>query len=230
MAQKILNWYPMPNALNQSSQYNYQTQVSDTYPRKEFIYRGDYQISEKWRAYARYVTTSSVTNKNYGQWNADYNIPFSQMNFGDPGWSFIANVTTIINPTLTNEFIFGSSKNILNIDPVDDTFSRAKLNLSYTMPFPKADHAGTGAELALGRRAEWAVYGLQRDSIPQLQPHLRHHRQRRQGGRDAHVQGRHLLTEEPEGPDRIHFGQRQHLVRPRRIQSRRHELGMGERA
>jgi hypothetical protein len=140
--QKILNWYPLPNALNQSSQYNYQTQVSDTYPRKEYIYRGDYNINEKWRAYARYVTTSSVTNKNYGQWNADYNIPFSQMNFGNPGWSFIANVTTVINPTLTNEFIFGSSKNVLNIDPVDDTFSRSKLNLSYTMPFPKADTLG----------------------------------------------------------------------------------------
>ena len=46
------------------------------------------------------------------------------MNFGNPGWSLITNVTTVINPTLTNEFIFGSSKNHLNIDPVDNTFDR----------------------------------------------------------------------------------------------------------
>ncbi len=137
--QKILKWYPMPNALGVNPGYNYQSQFSDTYPRREYIYRGDYQISDKWRAYARYIKTYSQTNKNYGQWNADYNIPFAPMNFGDPGWSFISNVTTIINPTLTNEFIFGSSKNILNIDPVDDTFSRKKLNLSYKMPFPDAD-------------------------------------------------------------------------------------------
>ncbi len=139
---KILNFYPKPNALGKDPAFNYQSQFSDTYPRREYIYRGDYQISEKWRTYARYIKTYSQTNKNYGQWNADYNIPFSPMNFGDPGWSVIANVTTIINPTLTNEFIFGSSKNILNIDPVDDTFDRSKLGLSYTMPFPDADTLG----------------------------------------------------------------------------------------
>lgn len=139
---KILNFYPQPNALGKDPAFNYQSQVSDTYPRRENIFRGDYIINEKWRAYARYIKTSSQTNKNYGQWNADYNIPFSQMNFGDPGWSFVSNVTTVINPTLTNEFIFGSSKNILNIDPVDDTFSRKKLNLSYQMPFPTADPIG----------------------------------------------------------------------------------------
>lgn len=137
--QKILNFYPKPNALGKDPSFNYQSQFSDTYPRREYIYRGDYNISDKWKTYARYITTSSQTNKNYGQWNADYNIPFSQMNFGDPGWSFVENVTTILNPTLTNEFVFGSSKNVLNIDPVNDTFSRKKLNLSYRMPFPNAD-------------------------------------------------------------------------------------------
>ncbi len=64
------------------------------------------------------------------------------MNFGAPGWSFVTNVTTILNPTLTNEFVFGSSKNVLNIDPIDDTFSRKKLDLSYQMPFSDADKLG----------------------------------------------------------------------------------------
>ncbi len=140
--QKILNFYPQPNAVGLDPNFNYQTQFSDTYPRRETILRGDYVINDKWRAYARYITTYSQTNKNYGQWNADYNIPFGPMNFGDPGWSFISNVTTIINPTLTNEFIFGSSKNVLNIDPVNDAWDRKKLNLAYKMPFPDADKLG----------------------------------------------------------------------------------------
>lgn len=139
---KILNWYPMPNAAGRDPSFNYQSQFSDTYPRREQVYRGDYVINDKWRLYSRFIKTFSQTNKNYGQWNADYNIPFAPMNFGDPGWSFITNVTTVINPTLTNEFVFGSSKNVLNIDPVDDTFSRAKLNLRYKMPFPDADKLG----------------------------------------------------------------------------------------
>ena len=140
--QKILSWYPKPNAAGLNPNWNYQTQYSDTYPRRERIFRGDYQINDKWRAYARYISTYSQTNKNYGQWSADYNIPFGPMNFGNPGWSFITNVTTVINPTLTNEFIFGSSKNVLNIDPVNDAFDRKKLNLAYKMPFPDADKLG----------------------------------------------------------------------------------------
>jgi hypothetical protein len=139
---KILNWYPTPTTDGSDPSFNYQSQFSDTYPRREYIYRGDYVINDKWKVYGRYIKTYSQTNKNYGQWNADYNIPFAPMNFGDPGWSFITNVTTIINPTLTNEFVFGSSKNKLNIDPVDDTFSRAPLNLRYKMPFPDADALG----------------------------------------------------------------------------------------
>jgi hypothetical protein len=137
--QKILNFYPLPNIVGVDPSFNYQTAVSGSFPRREHIFRGDYNINEKWRYYGRYMFTKSSQNMPYGQWNADYNIPFAPMNFGNPGWSLVNNVTTTINPTLTNEFIFGSSRNVLNIDPVDDTFKRSKLNLSYRMPFPDAD-------------------------------------------------------------------------------------------
>ena len=140
--QKILNFYPLPNAEGRDPSFNYQTQQSHSFPRKERIFRGDYNINEKWRFYARFNNTTSTQNMPYGQWNADYNIPFGPMNFGNPGWSAIGNLTTIINPTLTNEFIFGSSKNVLNIDPVDKAFDRGKLNLSYKMPFTDADKLG----------------------------------------------------------------------------------------
>lgn len=139
---KILNRYPLPNAEGRDPSFNYQTQVSHSFPRREEMYRGDYNINEKWRLYSRFLRTKSQQNMPYGQWNADYNVPFGPMNFGNPGWSFITNLTTVINPTLTNEFIFGSSKNVLNIDPVDNAFKRAPLNLSYRMPFPDADPLG----------------------------------------------------------------------------------------
>ena len=61
------------------------------------------------------------------------------MSFGAPGWSFVTNVTTIINPTLTNEFVFGSSRNDLHITPITDAFNASKVGVSYTMPFPDAD-------------------------------------------------------------------------------------------
>ena len=82
---KILNWYPLPNALGIDPSYNYQTSNSNTYPRREDIYRGDYNISDKWKAYARYIRTKDETSMAYGQWNASYNIPFGPMSFGAPG-------------------------------------------------------------------------------------------------------------------------------------------------
>ena len=136
---KILNWYPMPNAVGVNPSYNYQTQVSNQYPRRENMYRADYNINDRWRAYARYLTSADETKMWYGQWNASYNIPLAPMSFGAPGWSFVSNVTTVVNPTLTNEFVFGSSRNDLHIKPVDDTWNRSNLNLSYKMPYPDAD-------------------------------------------------------------------------------------------
>ena len=73
------------------------------------------------------------------------------MRFGAPGWSLVANVTAIINPTLTNEFIFGSSKNVLHIYPIDDAFDRGKLGLAYKMPYPTAD------KLNLVQNWQWDV-------------------------------------------------------------------------
>ena len=136
---KILNWYPSPNKAGFDPSYNYQTQISSAYPRREDVYRGDYNISDKWKAYFRWVDNKDEQSMAYGQWNAGYNIPFGPMSFGAPGWSLVANVTTVINPTLTNEFVFGSSRNDLHITPINDAFARSKLNLSYTMPYPSAD-------------------------------------------------------------------------------------------
>jgi hypothetical protein len=148
---KILNFYPSPNALGISNSYNYQSQASNKYPRREDIYRGDYNINDKWKVYARYINNKDETSMAYGQWNAQYNIPFGPMSFGAPGWSFVSNVTTIINPTLTNEFLFGSSKNVLHIYPLDNAFDRGKLNLSYKMPYPDAD------KLNLVQNWQWDV-------------------------------------------------------------------------
>ncbi len=139
--QKILKWYPLPN-VSGFPDFNYQTQVSSSYPRRQLIGRIDWNINEKWRAFFRVIRDKDDQIMPYGQWNADYNIPFGPMHFGQPGASAIANLTTVIDPTLTNEFIFGPSRNRLDITPRTDAFFRKNLGLSYQMPFPNADPLG----------------------------------------------------------------------------------------
>ena len=74
------------------------------------------------------------------------------MSFGSPGWSMVGNLTTVVNPTLTNEFIFGSSRNDLHITPIDSAFIETSMGLSYKMPFPNAD--------PLHLVQNWRRYGL----------------------------------------------------------------------
>src|SRR5260370_9799460 len=73
------------------------------------------------------------------------------MSFGAPGWAFVANVTTTTHPTLAHEFLFGSSKNVLHIYPLDHAFDAAPLGLSYKMPYPDVD------KLKLVQNWQWDV-------------------------------------------------------------------------
>jgi hypothetical protein len=134
---KILNFYPMPNVTGHPD-YNYTSQISAGYPRRQEVYRGDWNISDKWRFFARVVKDTDLQIMPYGQWNASYNIPFGTLAFGQPGYSTVANVTTVINPTLTNELVFGFSHNFLTEVPTTDVFSSTKLGLNFPLPFPKA--------------------------------------------------------------------------------------------
>jgi Carboxypeptidase regulatory-like domain/TonB-dependent Receptor Plug Domain len=134
---KILNFYPQPNVTGHPD-YNYTSQVSAGYPRRQEVYRGDWNINDKWRFFARVVKDADLQLMPYGQWNASYNIPFGNLAFGQPGYSTVANVTTVINPSLTNELVFGFSHNFLTEVPTTDVFSSTKLGLTIPLPFPKA--------------------------------------------------------------------------------------------
>jgi hypothetical protein len=207
--QKILNFYPLPNVSGQPS-YNFQSQESSGYPRRQEIYRIDWNINQKWRAFFRVINDKDEQFMPYGQWSADYNIPFGKMRFAQPGHSAIANLTTVLNPTLTNEFIFGPSRNRLTIDPTSDAFSRAKLGLAFR----------------LRGSSQRPLYRLQRHSLPQRQQHLRFQRQPEQGIHVPPRQDRFLHPAQPQGPDGVHPRQRQHLVQPRCPEPRRHQLGL----
>jgi len=51
----------------------------------------------------------------------------------------MASLTTIITPTLTNEFIVGRAWNEIGSTPLDDTYTMSKLGLGFTTLFPNAD-------------------------------------------------------------------------------------------
>ncbi|WP_080507484.1 carboxypeptidase regulatory-like domain-containing protein [Bryobacter aggregatus] len=128
----ILNFYPLPNAqLATNKGFNFQSQVSDTQPRREDALRVDYNISSKWKMFGRFVNNTDVITTNYASFvmNGNYASPNQHID-ARPARSTAFSVTTLISPTMTNEATFGVGQNKINIDGAGDGLTRKKNGLS----------------------------------------------------------------------------------------------------
>ncbi|MDQ2898788.1 MAG: TonB-dependent receptor [Acidobacteriota bacterium] len=129
--QAILNLYPLPNATQFiRSGYDFTSQISDSYPRREDLIRIDYNLSDKWKVFTHYVNNSDAVTSYYGSFVLGSSIPKVPITDARPGKSFAVGVTGIFSPTLTNESTFGFSHNQINIDPVNKGLTRAANGLS----------------------------------------------------------------------------------------------------
>src|SRR5205823_8907678 len=107
---QALNWLPLPNVTGQLL-YNYQSQVASELPSFDQLYRVDYNINAKNRAYVRIIDSKQTQNNPYGRADSGNNLALTPFYAPTFGWSVSANLSTIISPTLTNEFQFGKAKN-----------------------------------------------------------------------------------------------------------------------
>ncbi len=129
----ILNFFPKPNAISAANKgFNYQSQVSDTKPRREDLIRMDYNLSSKWRLWGRYVQNNDVQTTNYDSFvlNGNFVTPGTPYTDNRPAKNFAISAVAIINPTTTNEATWGYGHNQINIDAVGNGFSRAANGLS----------------------------------------------------------------------------------------------------
>src|SRR5690349_14883822 len=106
----VLNWLPLPNVTGQAN-YNYQSQAANADPSYDQIYRVDYNISDKWRAFVRGLDSKQTQTRPYGRADTSNNLGLTPFYAPTYGWSLTTNVATIINSTLTNEFQFGYTVN-----------------------------------------------------------------------------------------------------------------------
>ena len=137
----ILNIFPKANALSADNRgFNFRTQIPDSYPRREDMLRMDANLSNNWKMFGHFLNNFDSVTSDYGSFVLGSNTPFgTPIKDARPGRSYAVGVTTIINPTMTNEFTWGYSHNQINIDPINDGLSRAKLGLA-NLPvlFPSA--------------------------------------------------------------------------------------------
>jgi len=119
-----LNAYPLPNAPGNVG-YNFQSQVSASYPRREDLGRVDLNINSKNKVFARFIYNHDAVTSPYGSFVLGSGIPKAEITDARPGRAWAANWTSNLTPTSVNEFTWGYGKNVINISPTSNGLTRA---------------------------------------------------------------------------------------------------------
>ena len=140
----ILNLFPLPNftpaagSALAAQNINYASNVVSPQNRTDLKMRFDYSVTKNTRAYLRLARETERADYPYGLWwgPSNYELP-SHVIGTNLGRSAALNVTSVINPTMTNEVVFSYSKLKLDNDYADPSkVSRSSLGLSnFNLPF-----------------------------------------------------------------------------------------------
>jgi hypothetical protein len=149
----ILKIYPLPNISIPGANYNYQTQEPDKDPQRQDLYRGDWVISDNWRATGKYLYNKRSPTFPYGSFVLGTNLPDYAANFPNNRYSITGTVTGSLNPTTVLEATFGQSHNFIDILPNNPKFNRAGLGLTgIPLLFPGAVQLDLPPQFVFGGR------------------------------------------------------------------------------
>jgi outer membrane receptor protein involved in Fe transport len=135
--QALLNLFPQPNVTGQVG-YNYTSQISGHTPRREDLVRVDYNLSQKLRVFGHYIGNSQPIVYPYGSFVLGINVPITPIDYPNPGYSWAAGATYIINPTTTNEFNMGITHNSIDIVEQGTALTRTTSGINLPLLYPKA--------------------------------------------------------------------------------------------
>jgi hypothetical protein len=144
----LLKMLPSPNVANSCNVapgtagcvkgYDYQSQVSDQYPRREDLIRMDYNLTSKMRLFGHFINNSNTYQSYYGSFVLGANLPISEIQYANPGYSWAVGSTYIFGPTITNEFNLGLSDNSILIDETGTGYTRTASGVNLPLLYNSA--------------------------------------------------------------------------------------------
>jgi hypothetical protein len=136
---QLMKVFPLPNALGKDNTYNYQYEFAPSDKRNDKTFRFDYNISTNWRVSFRALLNDRPQLVSAGL-NVNNVIGISPFLRNTGGRGFSGNLTTIISPTMTNEFNYGNTRNWLpNVTTPDSKYLRTNSGITLPLLFPGAD-------------------------------------------------------------------------------------------
>ena len=142
---KILSLYPEPNVPGFGTNgfnYNYSTALSYSNPRREDIFRADYQLNASNRVFARWIHNSDHLQAPFSPGGLGAVDCLAAINFpggciqDHPGWNLSVNLMSTITPTLLNEFAVGPSVTKSLVTGSNGNISLAKNGVTLPLLYP----------------------------------------------------------------------------------------------
>jgi hypothetical protein len=147
--QKLLNLFPLPNAVDPGASYNWAGVSINKQPRRDTILRGDYNISPNTTFYVRLIQDYQASQGGYqllaalGGNNSWPQLPIS---YEIHSAGLVSTLLHTFSPTKVNEFTFGVNRAKQTVDPLTqsaiDQNSRANLGLTIPQFYPGANPYG----------------------------------------------------------------------------------------
>lgn len=107
----LLGIHPLPNYLDPDNRYNYVYDALSTQDRQQGVGRFDFNLSDATRLYVRLARDEDRSEQYRGVWGAGGIVPTpTPIIYTQVGVSAVANLTSVLSPTTTNEFVFSWSR------------------------------------------------------------------------------------------------------------------------
>ncbi len=124
----ILKLYPLPNTTGVG--FNYITEQPSSQPQRQDLVRIDYNLTNAWHVYGRYVKVKNDQVLPYGSFVLASNLPDYNVLLPNPRTTYAVTVTGSINATTILEATIGGSHNSIDINPANSKFNRTGLGLT----------------------------------------------------------------------------------------------------
>jgi hypothetical protein len=120
--------------------FNLESQISTSKPRREDLVRADYNLTDKLRVWGHFINNKNSTTTPYGSFVLGSNLPSIPITDARPGKSLGLGFTWLLSPTSTNEFTFGRGRNDILIAPAagPTALSRAATGATLPVLYPSA--------------------------------------------------------------------------------------------
>jgi hypothetical protein len=146
----LLNVLPVPNVTNSCALapgtagcikgYDYQSQYSTSYPRREDVVRVDYNVTASQRLFGHWIYNSNTyQGLEPGPFVLGSNLPIGNIFYANPGSSWAVGHSWTLSPTMTNELNLGSTFNSIRIDTSSPAYTRTTSGAKLPLLYPSAN-------------------------------------------------------------------------------------------